>query len=695
MLNSIRRLFGQAARDDAPATQASPAESAPMPPASAAAAEHASRGHGCVAQGRLQEAVACYEQALALDPAHVIACSNLGFALLRLGRLDEAQAWLDKALALYPSREEPYLFLGQIAESRGDTETAIRRMREALRRKPDFGFAWQELCRLQFQAGDAAQALQSARSGLHASPASPMLRFYLGNLLFEQGDHHAAAQAFRDALRAAPDFAQAHANLGQTLLRLRESQEAANALARAIELDPELSDARLHLGQALQQLARYDEAAQTFELLLQLRPDFLDAWYALGELSLHRHWFDRAQGCFERARALDGDAARGFLVHGNLLHRQGRLDESEAAYRKALESRSGFLDALNNLGGLLALHRPQEAEEAYREALRLAPSNATARWNLSLLLLRQGRLQDAWPLHEARYDPTLAVPVAQLPKLSFPVWRGESLRGKSVIVIGEQGFGDQVQQARYAQLLKQRGAARVALQCAAALKPLLAMADDVDAVYGGQEVFETYDYWVLAFSLPGLLGTTLETIPARLPYLSADPERVRAWAPRMPEAKRRIGLVWKGSAGHGNDLNRSLPDLQALASLWSACGDAAFVSLQKGQGEDEAARAGPEQPIVDLAPGIADFADTAAILAQLDLLICVDTSTAHVAGALGRPCWVLLPAVGCDWRWLTEREDSPWYPDVMRLFRQAPGEPWEAVVGRVAQALRAWRGTQA
>ncbi len=702
MLSSIRRWFQGASRSEGstapsasepPPAGPSPDAHAPGPARDAQAAELAARGNRCVAEGRLEEAVACYEQALALDPRHVIACSNLGFALQQLGRLDEAVSRLDQALALDPGREEPYLFLGQIAEARGDTATAMQRLREALRRRPDFGFAWQELCRLQFQTGDARQALQSARNGLRADPDSAMLHFYLGNLLYEQGEHREAAAAYRRALRAAPDLAQVHANLGQALLRLQETQDAAQALARALELDPELHEARFQLGQALQQLARFEEAAAAFEHVLQAHPDKLEAWYALSELAMSRRWFDRAEACLERARALDDDPSRHLVLRGNLLKRQGRLQEAEQAYRQALRERPDFFDALNNLGALLEMDRLQEAETAYREALRLDPGNATARWNLSVLLLRMGRMEEAWPLHEARLDPGLPHVISQLPELSFPAWRGESLRDKSVILLGEQGFGDQVQLARYARLLKERGATRVSLQCRAALKSLLATAPGVDAVFGDDEVFEAHDYWVLAFSLPGLLGTTLDTIPARLPYLSAEPRRIEAWAPRLPQARRRIGLVWKGAAGHGNDLNRSLPGLQVLAPLWS-CTDAAFVSLQKGQGEDEAARAGPTQPITDLAPGIASFADTAAILAQLDLLICVDTSAAHVAGALGRPCWVLLPAMGSDWRWLLEREDSPWYPGVMRLFRQDPGETWDDVIQRVASDLRAWSDAQ-
>ena len=201
-----------------------------------------------------------------------------------------------------------------------------------------------------------------------------------------------------------------------------------------------------------------------------------------------------------------------------------------------------------------------------------------------------------------------------------------------------------------------------------------------------------HDFWVLCFSLPHHFGTTQDTVPASLPYLRADPLLVERWKPGLPTASKRVGLVWKGAMGHPNDLNRSLPGLATLAALWT-CPGVSFVSLQKGQGEDEAAlaaRPGHPQALTELGSRITSFADTAAILAQLDLLICVDTSTAHLAGALGRRCWVLLPAVESDWRWLEERDDSPWYPGVMRLFRQTLGEPWERTVERVADALREW-----
>ncbi|MDE1957065.1 MAG: tetratricopeptide repeat protein, partial [Betaproteobacteria bacterium] len=591
MLRSIRRLLGQGPRREAPDAPNAAAEAAPPGAADglgearlAEAANHATRGNRCVAEGRLQEAVACYEQALALDPRHVIACSNLGFALMQLGRLDEAVRWLDKAVELNPGREEPYLFLGQIAELRGDAAAAMRRLREALRRKPDFAFAWQELCRLQFQAGDAAQALQSARNGLHTAPDSAMLNFYLGNLLFEQPDYRGAAAAFRRAVQTTPDFAQAHVNLGRTLLKLHEPQEAATALASAIQLDSKSPEAQVHLGDALQRLARFDEAVAAFDRALQLRPDDIETWQALGELCMNRHWFERANACFERAHELDGDAPRHLLLRGNLLQRQGQVAEAEEAYRNCLNDRPDFVEAWNNLGTLLELARPGDAETAYREALRVDPSNPSVRWNLSTHLLRLGRLEEAWPLLEARLDPMLPRPVSYLPNLSFPAWRGESLLGKTIVVIGEQGFGDQIQMVRYADLLKERGAAKVTVQCRNAVRPLLSTSKGVNAAVTEKDGFTTHDYWVLAFSLPGLLGTTLDTIPAQVPYLAAEPSRIAAWAPRLPQARRRVALVWKGAAGHGNDLNRSLPGLQVLAPLWS-CPDTAFVSLQKGQGE--------------------------------------------------------------------------------------------------------------
>jgi hypothetical protein len=237
------------------------------------------------------------------------------------------------------------------------------------------------------------------------------------------------------------------------------------------------------------------------------------------------------------------------------------------------------------------------------------------------------------------------------------------LAGKSLLVWQEQGLGDEIQFCRYLPLLKEQGAARITQICKAPLKSLMGTLEGVDTVMTCDETSNvaTHDYWIRLLSIPLYCKTDLAGIPARIPYLHASPDRMAHWSGRLPQSGFRVGLVWKGSGKHPNESNRSLQGLAALAPLWSVPG-VKFVSLQKGLGEDEGKNPPNEQPLVHLGSEIADFADVAAIVAQLDLVITIDTAVAHLAGALAKPCWVLLPASRTDWRWLHERQDSPWYP---------------------------------
>jgi ADP-heptose:LPS heptosyltransferase len=265
------------------------------------------------------------------------------------------------------------------------------------------------------------------------------------------------------------------------------------------------------------------------------------------------------------------------------------------------------------------------------------------------------------------------------------------LAGKTLVVWPEQGFGDYIQFARYFPLLKQRGLARLTVCCSAILAPLLRTAEGVDAVISEDADLGDHDYWTFPLSLALRCKAEddlrLDTIPARLPYLHALPERSQRWQPELEKTGFKVGLVWKGAAGHKNDAHRSLPSLEVLAPLWDAP-NVHYFSLQKGQGESEAEAAAAAGHLVHLGATIADLGDTAAIVAQLDLVICVDTAIAHIAGALGKRCWVLLPALGCDWRWYRERGDSPWYPGVMRLFRQRQSGEWSETIALMATALR-------
>ena len=369
--------------------------------------------------------------------------------------------------------------------------------------------------------------------------------------------------------------------------------------------------------------------------------------------------------------------------------------EAEAAYARAIALKPDFADAHSNLGALLLqVNRMDEAAASFRRALQIQPDLPEAHLNLGVLMLGRGRFEEGWEHYEHRHSPLLKNAVIAQEKLPCREWKGEPLEGKSFLIWPEQGFGDTIQFARYARQVKALGARHITLVCHQPLKSLLETMKDVDVVISDLREVGTYDYGSYVLSLPLRFGANASNIPGELPYLFADPARALQWKPRLPVAGRRVGLVWKGAKGHRNDEARSLPSLASLAPLW-ATPDTAFVSLQKGQGEDEALAPPEGQPITALGRELQDFADTAAIISQLDLVICVDTSIAHLAGAMGKHTWVLLPQTGTDWRWLTNRNDSPWYPGVMRLVRQSTAGDWNAVVEAVALALKSAVGAQA
>ncbi len=419
---------------------------------------------------------------------------------------------------------------------------------------------------------------------------------------------------------------------------------------------------------------------------LRLDPDFAEACANLGMLLDRRGAADEAEACHRRSIALDPGYARTHMNLGVNLAQRKRFAEAERAYGEALRLEPDSPAAWSNLGVLYAcMKREAEAEQCYRTATLIDAGYAKAKFNLAYLLLRQGRYEEGWECLEAR--DWYAVLEDRLP---CPRWRGEDIAGRSLLVAFEAGHGDMIQFCRYVPMLKAKGAARVALICHPPLKSLFATLDGIDEIIGFDEPLPAvhHDFWTAPLSLPYHCATRLDTIPAALPYLHADPQRIARWQPLLPAGALRVGLVWKGSRGFENDADRSLPSLDVLAPLGEVPG-VGFVSLQKGAGEDEAARPPRQLPLVDLGSKLADFADTAAVIAALDLVISVDTAVAHLAGALAKPCWLLLPDYKADWRWLADRSDSPWYPGVMRLFRQARAGDWSPTVAQLRESLAA------
>ncbi|MBF0462887.1 MAG: glycosyltransferase family protein [Magnetococcales bacterium] len=396
-----------------------------------------------------------------------------------------------------------------------------------------------------------------------------------------------------------------------------------------------------------------------------------------------------ARSCWQQAIALQPDQVDAHYNLGHLWQAMQQFDAAEAAFRQALHLRPDHAEAHCHLGTLLYKQkRFVAAEAAYRQALHLQPDHAEAQWRLGVLCLALGRWREGWSWYEARHTSNQEGARPAYIDVPFPRWQGEDLAGKSLLLVAEQGLGDQIQFCRYAATLHARRVERLTLVCAAPLAALFATLAGVDQVLVQNEAgdYPPHDYWILYLSVPFCLGTTEESIPDRIPYLTPPADRLSAWGDRVPATGFRVGLVWQGNLLNRPGRDRSLPSLAVLAPLWSVPG-VCFVSLQKGDGEAEAKQPPPDQPLLDWGDSIRDFADTAALVAHLDLVITIDSAVAHLAGALGKPCWVMLPAWGTDWRWLQDRTDSPWYPGILRLFRQTRSGEWSSVVQQVAAEL--------
>ena len=433
------------------------------------------------------------------------------------------------------------------------------------------------------------------------------------------------------------------------------------------------------------------EAEILFREAVRLVPDFAEACANLGLLLDQGGLLAEAEIQYLHAITLNPNLGKTHSNLGVLLANQKRFEEAESAYRRALELTPDSPVAWSNLGAMQACRKNEEkAELSYRTAIELDPDYKPAYFNLSYLLLRQGRFEEGWRCFEARNW------YAQLEKyLPCPRWRGESLKGRSLFIGFEAGHGDMIQLCRYVGVLKAQGAARITLMCHPALKTLFSIMEGVDTVLAFDETFPAseWDFWTPPLSMPHYCQTRLDSIPVNIPYLRTDSKLVERWSSVISRecvtSDIRIGLVWKGNPLFENDAERSLPNLKMLESLGAAAG-VRFFSLQKGAGEDEAASPPIGLPLVNLGPQIFDFADSAAIVVNLDLIICVDTAIAHLAGAMGKLCWVLLPDFKTDWRWLTKRKDSPWYPGTMRLFRQPPRGDWATVVDEVRVSLQSF-----
>lgn len=430
------------------------------------------------------------------------------------------------------------------------------------------------------------------------------------------------------------------------LVSCQEFEKAMQIIRNAVSCDLQSVDLFNLAGICAVSLGDKTQAELYWRQAIAMESQAAEAHANLGVLLAGQERDTEAEQHYQHAIALEPANASTHFNLGIFCAKRGRQREAEHCYRQAIALNPEAATAHSNLGVLLAdCKRRAEAEICFRHAIALDTRYPLARHNLAMLLLYQGHLPEGWAYHEARYDPAMPEIDTPLPNLPGAQWQGEPLAGKSLLVWPEQGLGDMIQFCRYLPLLKEQGATRITLVCKPELKSLMTTLSGVDAVFALNDTaaLQEHDFWTLPMSLPLHFKTELATIPARLPYLHTVPGRIARWSQRLsslPSSGLRVGLVWKGNAMHANDSHRSLPGISTLAPLWSVPG-VQFISLQTGL--NVTAASDQTLSLLHFGDDIADFADTAAIVQQLDLLISVDTA-AHLAGALGKPCWVLLPA---------------------------------------------------
>jgi tetratricopeptide (TPR) repeat protein len=607
-------------------------------------------------------------------------------ALHRGGWLDKAEHLYREILKVAPHNFDALHLLGLIRQQRGESQDALLLIDSALAILPDSAPALSNRGAVLQSVGRYNDALASFDKSIALVPDNIDAHSNRGNVLYSLGRYEESLAALDLARTLAPNHPETLSRRGLALLALDRAAEALRDFDAALVLAPHYADAHNNRGNVLRKLRRYDEAYMAYDRALTHNPDLAVARVNRGAALIELQRPVEALADLDRCLAREPDRADLLCLRGDALAQLERLEEALASYMRALEIEPGNIMALNNAGVTLCdLRRPEEALRLLEEARHGAPDFALVQFNEAVARILLGEYLQGWREYEARWGkPDMA---RDRRDFTVPLWLGEGdLTGKTVLLHAEQGFGDTLQFVRYAPLVAQRGV-NVVLEVPPVLKRLMQGMDGVTQVVARGEALPAVDLHCPLLSLPHAFRTELASIPKAVPYLRVPESLVAQWESRIPQTRKlKVGLAWAGKAGQKHDHSRSL-GLAQMSSLLAVEG-VQFVSLQRElrDGDDEILRQHPDVP--RLGETFSDFADTAAVMAQLDVVISVDTSVAHLAGALGKPLWLLL-AYGGDWHWIVHgRDDSPWYPTA-KLFRQhAPGDWTQALASVVVELSR-------
>ena len=614
--------------------------------------ENFQRGVSALQAGNLKEAKQFLQAVVRAEPRYLPALNLLGVVFGRLGRNGDAIVSYNRALAVAPQSIEAWYGLGMTQLAAGRPDNSIASFDRVLAFKPDF-------------------------TQVHLMRAK---------LLTDLGRHDAALAGVEKLLSLMPNFAEGWLGRSIILFSLKRHDEALSAVDRALVLKSDLAEAWHGRGNTLNELKRYDEALAAYDKALSINPNFAGAWHGRGTVLDELKRYHEALGAYEKASGLAPDLTEAWLGRGNVFYALKRSEEALTSFDRALTLDRNLAEAWLGRGNVFTdLKRLDEALACYDKAIVLKPDFATAYFNRARGKLLVGRFKEGWTDYEWRWDAQHFP--SKRPDLNVPDWQGKSLSGCHLLVYGEQGLGDIIQFVRYLPLLAEQKC-KITFLVQEKLARLLRQSIPQVNIVGTLGDVRGIDVQAALMSLPHRFDTELSSIPNKVPYLKAEPELEARWKTRIGTQGFKIGIAWQGNPIGKIDEGRSIP-LKEFVRL-SRISGVRLISLQKHAGLEQLAAlpkdAGIETLGGDFDDGADAFIDTAAVMNSLDLIITSDTSIAHLAGALGRPAWVVLKEVP-DWRWMLDREDSPWYP-TLRLFRQSQRDDWDSVYAKMEQELR-------
>ncbi|TMG84728.1 MAG: tetratricopeptide repeat protein [Betaproteobacteria bacterium] len=568
------------------------------------------------------------------------------------------------------------------AYQRGEMAEAERLCRRVLEVKADYFDALYLSGIIAAQTGRTQEAARLLSRAVTVNPGIADAHYNRGVALGELGRPADALESYERAIALKPDHADAYYNRGVALDELDRPEQALESYDRTIALRPEYAEAHNNRGLALRRLQRHVDALASYEQAIALQPGYARAYNNRGVALSELDRLAEALESYDRAIALKPDYVEAYNNRGIALGELDRPAEALESCERAIALRSDYADAFYNRGNAFReLHRYREAVDSYERALALKPDYASAHWNLADCYLLLGDFSRGWQEYEWRWK--LEQRDSGRREFRQPLWLGrETLQGRTILLHSELGLGDTLLFCRYAKKVAALGA-KVVLEIQPALLPLLADLEGVTQAVPRGAPLPVFDYHCPLMSLPLAFKTDLSNIPADIPYIRSDVERVAAWQAKLGRKnKPRVGVVWSGSTALRNDKrSMTLRDMLALLREW-----AEWISLQKEVRESETALLASRADLRHVGAELKDFGDTAALVELMDVLVTVDTSVAHVAGAMGKPVWIFVPFNPHDWRWMLDREDSMWYPTA-RLFRQPENGDWASVVGRVNEEL--------